>query len=52
MDPREGCGQAEAVRPPERSEDGGPARPRPSDAPDDQNGEHGDAETYAVLGED
>ncbi|MGW2374255.1 hypothetical protein [Kitasatospora sp. NPDC001683] len=51
MDACEG-GPAEAVRPPAWSDVGGPACSRPSGAPDDESREQGDAETYAVLGED
>ncbi|MER6303719.1 hypothetical protein ABT247_29765 [Kitasatospora sp. NPDC001539] len=51
MDAREGR-PAEAARPLERSDVGGPARSGPSGVPDDESAEQGDAETYAVLGED
>lgn len=52
MEPREGGGPARAVRTPDRSDVSGPARSRPSDHVDDESEEQGDAETYAVLGED
>ncbi|MFF3072258.1 hypothetical protein ACFVSN_29810 [Kitasatospora sp. NPDC057904] len=52
MDAREGGGPAGAVRTPDRPDAGGPACYRPSDRADDESGEQGDAEAYAVLGED
>ncbi|GAA2823124.1 hypothetical protein RMN57_02030 [Kitasatospora sp. CM 4170] len=52
MDARDGAGPSRCVRTHEPSEAGEPARPRPADAPDDESREQGDAETYAVLGED
>ncbi|MEU9078398.1 hypothetical protein ACFYUY_22615 [Kitasatospora sp. NPDC004745] len=62
MDAREGDGgparavstpgRPDAGRPADRSEAGGPARPRPSGASTDESRERDDAETYAVLGED
>ncbi|MGA5820308.1 hypothetical protein ACPC54_20875 [Kitasatospora sp. NPDC094028] len=52
MDAREAGGTAGAVRTPDRPDVGGPACSRPSGAPDDESREQGDAETYAVLGED
>ncbi|WP_157882298.1 hypothetical protein [Streptomyces rubellomurinus] len=52
MDARESGGPAGAVRTPDRPEVGGPACSCQTGAPDDESREQGDAETYAVLGED
>ncbi len=52
MEPRQGDGPGTAVRDPDPSEDARPVRSRPPGTPDDDDREQGDAECYAVLGED